>query len=449
MERQRQGRLPLRPRVGPADARAGPAGRLGHHQRVDLGAGGHSRAGPVCAEQGGGRAMTRQLAVEYAARGFASTASARGRSIRRVLRRGMAMSGDPEAFLAMLIAGHPIGRIGRPEEIAAASRSSPPTTRASSPARSSRSTAATPLAEEEAGILFDLSGKPTVSGWPGRPACPNLADRAGTLAGARAGYDRPWFQGVQNASVNRSNLPDFFRESSRNLIQRRFGTGYNDAETGGRSDVNGRSTRSIAPGKDGTDGKAWIRPDSRIVASGPRSRRPRPRTRWPATRKSTRSRSAARAAGTSSRSMPRTGGSSSPGHPRHRRQPGHREGHRRDPRHPRRPRRRVRSRPEPGLHQQRRRLDRDGLRHEDAQDARQGQGQRPARHHLLRAGHPPGLHLQPRHQRHHGDRPRRDEGHRDAQAGRRSRAGRFRRERAMSSSTWKTRARSSSSTPGR
>ena len=29
------------------------------------------------------------------------------------------MSGDPEAFLAMLVAGHPIGRIGRAEEIAA------------------------------------------------------------------------------------------------------------------------------------------------------------------------------------------------------------------------------------------------------------------------------------------------------------------------------------------
>jgi len=30
------------------------------------------------------------------------------------------MSGDPQAFLDMLIAGHPMGRIGREDEIAAA-----------------------------------------------------------------------------------------------------------------------------------------------------------------------------------------------------------------------------------------------------------------------------------------------------------------------------------------
>ena len=37
-----------------------------------------------------------------------------------VLRRAMAMSPDPQAFLDMLIAGHPVGRIGTGEEIAAA-----------------------------------------------------------------------------------------------------------------------------------------------------------------------------------------------------------------------------------------------------------------------------------------------------------------------------------------
>ena len=35
-----------------------------------------------------------------------------------VLRRAMAETADPEAFLAMLLAGHPMGRIGRPEEVA-------------------------------------------------------------------------------------------------------------------------------------------------------------------------------------------------------------------------------------------------------------------------------------------------------------------------------------------
>ena len=32
----------------------------------------------------------------------------------------MKMADDPEGFLALLTAGHPIGRIGTPEEIAAA-----------------------------------------------------------------------------------------------------------------------------------------------------------------------------------------------------------------------------------------------------------------------------------------------------------------------------------------
>ena len=114
------------------------------------------------------------------------------------------------------------------------------------------------------------------------------------------------------------------------------------------------------------------------------------------------------------------------GHPRRRRRPRHaRRSSARSPT-PGRPRHRLRPRPGPRLHQQRRRLQRDGLRHQDAQDPRQGQGQRPPRHHLLRAGQPPRLHLQPRQQRHHGDRPGRDEGGRHPPAGRRPRAGRLR-----------------------
>jgi 2-keto-3-deoxy-L-fuconate dehydrogenase len=64
--------------------------------------------------------MTRQLAVEYATRGIRVNCVCPGTVDTTLLRKAMAMSGDPDAFLAMLIEGHPIGRVGRPEEIASA-----------------------------------------------------------------------------------------------------------------------------------------------------------------------------------------------------------------------------------------------------------------------------------------------------------------------------------------
>jgi 2-keto-3-deoxy-L-fuconate dehydrogenase len=64
--------------------------------------------------------MTRQLAVEYAARGVRVNCVCPGTVDTVVLRTAMKMSADPQGFLDMLIAGHPIGRIGRAEEIAAA-----------------------------------------------------------------------------------------------------------------------------------------------------------------------------------------------------------------------------------------------------------------------------------------------------------------------------------------
>jgi NAD(P)-dependent dehydrogenase (short-subunit alcohol dehydrogenase family) len=64
--------------------------------------------------------MTRQLAVEYAARGVRVNCICPGTVDTVVLRTAMKMSADPQGFLDMLVAGHPIGRIGRAEEIAAA-----------------------------------------------------------------------------------------------------------------------------------------------------------------------------------------------------------------------------------------------------------------------------------------------------------------------------------------
>ena len=75
---------------------------------------------PYAPSKGAVVEMTRQLAVEYATRGIRVNCVCPGTVDTPVLRKGMEMSGDPEEFLAMLIGGHPIGRIGRPEEIASA-----------------------------------------------------------------------------------------------------------------------------------------------------------------------------------------------------------------------------------------------------------------------------------------------------------------------------------------
>ena len=75
---------------------------------------------PYAPSKGAVVEMTRQLAVEYATRGVRVNCICPGTIETPVLRKGMAMSGDPEAFLAMLVAGHPIGRVGRPEEVATA-----------------------------------------------------------------------------------------------------------------------------------------------------------------------------------------------------------------------------------------------------------------------------------------------------------------------------------------
>ena len=75
---------------------------------------------PYAPSKGAVVQLTRQLAVEYARRGVRVNCVCPGTVDTAVLRRAMAMSADSQAFLDLLIAGHPIGRIARAEEIAAA-----------------------------------------------------------------------------------------------------------------------------------------------------------------------------------------------------------------------------------------------------------------------------------------------------------------------------------------
>jgi NAD(P)-dependent dehydrogenase (short-subunit alcohol dehydrogenase family) len=64
--------------------------------------------------------MTRQLAVELAGVGIRVNCVCPGTVDTTVLRTAMSAQPDPQAFLDLLMSGHPIGRIGRPDEIAAA-----------------------------------------------------------------------------------------------------------------------------------------------------------------------------------------------------------------------------------------------------------------------------------------------------------------------------------------
>jgi NAD(P)-dependent dehydrogenase (short-subunit alcohol dehydrogenase family) len=70
--------------------------------------------------KGGVVQMARQLAVELAREGIRVNCVCPGTVDTQVLRTAMSMCPDPQGFLDMLIAGHPIGRIGKAEEVAAA-----------------------------------------------------------------------------------------------------------------------------------------------------------------------------------------------------------------------------------------------------------------------------------------------------------------------------------------
>ena len=79
---------------------------------------GDSQAGALCSQQGRGGGDDPATGGGVCGRGIRVNCVCPGSIETPVLRKGMAMSGDPEAFLKMLLDGHPIGRIGHPEEVA-------------------------------------------------------------------------------------------------------------------------------------------------------------------------------------------------------------------------------------------------------------------------------------------------------------------------------------------
>ena len=81
---------------------------------------GFERDAAYCASKGGLLMLTRQLALEYAPAGVRVNAICPGFVDTTELRHYCEQQPDPEAALALCHAAHPMGRIGRPEEIASA-----------------------------------------------------------------------------------------------------------------------------------------------------------------------------------------------------------------------------------------------------------------------------------------------------------------------------------------
>jgi NAD(P)-dependent dehydrogenase (short-subunit alcohol dehydrogenase family) len=70
------------------------------------------------ASKGGINALTQQAAVEYAPQGIRVNAIIPGTILTEMNERIMQESGDPDAQMAAWVAMHPIGRVGRPDEVA-------------------------------------------------------------------------------------------------------------------------------------------------------------------------------------------------------------------------------------------------------------------------------------------------------------------------------------------
>jgi NAD(P)-dependent dehydrogenase (short-subunit alcohol dehydrogenase family) len=72
------------------------------------------------ASKGGINALTTQAAVEYAPMGIRVNAIVPGTIMTEMNERIMASSPDPQAVMNSWVSLHPIGRVGRPDEVAAA-----------------------------------------------------------------------------------------------------------------------------------------------------------------------------------------------------------------------------------------------------------------------------------------------------------------------------------------
>jgi NAD(P)-dependent dehydrogenase (short-subunit alcohol dehydrogenase family) len=72
------------------------------------------------ASKGGIDSLTKQTAVEYAARGIRINAIIPGTILTEMNEKVMRDSGNPDAVMAGWTSMHPIGRVGYPEEVAAA-----------------------------------------------------------------------------------------------------------------------------------------------------------------------------------------------------------------------------------------------------------------------------------------------------------------------------------------
>ncbi len=81
---------------------------------------GFERDAAYCASKGALLMLTRQLALEYAPAGIRVNAICPGFVDTPELRHYCEQQTDPEAAMAACNAAHPMGRVGRPEEIAAA-----------------------------------------------------------------------------------------------------------------------------------------------------------------------------------------------------------------------------------------------------------------------------------------------------------------------------------------
>jgi NAD(P)-dependent dehydrogenase (short-subunit alcohol dehydrogenase family) len=75
--------------------------------------------GAYAASKGALHQMTRQMAIDYAPHGIRVNAVGCGTVDTPIVHKSAAASPDPDRFWAGLRGGHPIGRIARPEEVAA------------------------------------------------------------------------------------------------------------------------------------------------------------------------------------------------------------------------------------------------------------------------------------------------------------------------------------------